>query len=103
MKSFYEGRNKRNPDLNPYWHIQKCIQDIDGERLQWLSGDFIENFNQWEQFVMERPGEFTTKQCNGKKGFNIMFICNKRGTRITALGYTCRPSLMKKSNTLLKL
>jgi len=48
---------------------------IDGERLQWLSGDFIEYFNQWEQSVMERPGEFTTEQRNGKKGFNIMFIC----------------------------
>jgi len=33
---------------------------------------------------MERPGEFTTEQRNGKKGFNIMFICIKRGARITA-------------------
>ena len=91
--NFYEGRNKRNPDLNPY-------TSIDDERLQWLSGDFIEYFNQWEQSGMEKPGEFTTKQHNGKKGFSIMFICNKRGARITAYS---EASLMKKSKTLLKL
>jgi phosphopantothenoylcysteine synthetase/decarboxylase len=49
---------------------------------------------------MEKPGEFTTKQHNGKKGFSIMFICNKRGARITAYS---EASLMKKSKTLLKL
>jgi len=76
VRNLYEGRNKRNPDLNPY-------TSIDDERLQWLCGDFIEYFNQWEQSVMERPGEFTKKQCNGKKVFNIMFIYNKRGARIT--------------------
>ncbi|XP_076091095.1 uncharacterized protein LOC143063058 [Mytilus galloprovincialis] len=58
VRNLYEGRNKRNPNLNPY-------TNINDERLQWLTGDFLSYFDLWEQSVMQRPGEFTNKQRKG--------------------------------------
>ncbi|CAC5389762.1 unnamed protein product [Mytilus coruscus] len=47
--SLYEGRNKRNPDLNPY-------NSPNDERLRWLKEDFLNYFSEWEQAVMNRVG-----------------------------------------------
>ncbi|CAC5363149.1 THAP9 [Mytilus coruscus] len=55
VRNLYEGRNKRNPNLNPY-------TNINDERLQWLTGDFLSYFDLWEQSVLQRPGAFTDKQ-----------------------------------------
>ncbi|CAC5389786.1 THAP9 [Mytilus coruscus] len=58
VRNLYEGRNKRNPDLEPY-------TTVNDERLHWLRVDFIKYFDSWEQSVMQRAGNFTRKQRKG--------------------------------------
>ncbi|CAC5374861.1 THAP9 [Mytilus coruscus] len=58
VRSLYEGRNKRNPDLNPY-------NSSNDERLGWLKEDFLNYFSEWEQVVMNRVGNFTLKDRKG--------------------------------------
>lgn len=36
----FEGRNKRNPNLNPF-------TDPNDERLSWLTENFIGNIDEW--------------------------------------------------------
>nr|XP_034339030.1 uncharacterized protein LOC117693074 [Crassostrea gigas] len=54
VRNPYEGRNKRNPDLNAYTNPED-------ERLHWLVNDFLEYFAQWKQTVDDR-GEFSEAQ-----------------------------------------
>lgn len=58
VRNLFEGRNKRNPDLNPY-------RSTDDDRLRWLKEDFLQYFTEWEQSVMNRPGNFTQKEKKG--------------------------------------
>ena len=58
VRNLFEGRNKRNPDLNPY-------RSTDDDRLRWLKEDFLQYFTEWEQSVMNRPGNFTQKERRG--------------------------------------
>jgi hypothetical protein len=37
VRNLFEGRNKRNPDLNPY-------RSTDDDRLRWLKEDFLQYF-----------------------------------------------------------
>jgi hypothetical protein len=46
------------PDLNPY-------RSTDDDRLRWLKEDFLQYFTEWEQSVMNRPGNFTQKEKKG--------------------------------------
>lgn len=50
-----EGRNKRNPDLNPY-------RNVCDPRLLWLRNDFLEYIKEWERCVEIREGELTASQ-----------------------------------------
>jgi hypothetical protein len=58
VRNLFEGRNKRNPDLNSY-------RSTDDDRLRWLKEDFLQYFTEWEQSVMNRPGNFTQKERRG--------------------------------------
>lgn len=40
VRSMFEGRNKRNPNLNPF-------TDPNDERLSWLTENFIGNIDEW--------------------------------------------------------
>lgn len=51
VRNPYEGRNKRNPDLNAHTNPED-------ERLHWLVNDFLEYFAQWKKTVDDR-GEFS--------------------------------------------
>lgn len=55
IRSLQEGRNKRNPNLNPF----KLLND---ERLNWLSDDFLNYFQTWEEGLANRTGHFTRKK-----------------------------------------
>ena len=47
-KNLNEGRQKRNPDLEPF-------TDINDIRLQWLENDFLQYFDEWERYVNALP------------------------------------------------
>ena len=51
VRHLYEGRNKRNENLNPY-------TSTDDARLKWLTDDFLGYFAEWEASVQQRPGNF---------------------------------------------
>jgi hypothetical protein len=57
IKNIYEGRNTRNPDLLVFDDVNDC-------RLAWLENDFLNYFDQWNDAVKSRPGNFTVKQKN---------------------------------------
>ena len=54
VRSLFEGRNKRNPDLNPF-------TDSNDERLKWLNDTFISYIDQWIEEVNSRPGPYSKK------------------------------------------
>ncbi|XP_078339128.1 uncharacterized protein LOC111100775 [Crassostrea virginica] len=51
VRSPYEGRNKRNPNLDAYTRP-------DDDRLEWLTKDFLQYFEDWKRTIEER-GDFT--------------------------------------------
>ena len=51
FRSPYEGRNKRNPNLDAYTRP-------DDDRLEWLTKDFLQYFEDWKRTIEER-GDFT--------------------------------------------
>ena len=51
-RNLHEGQNSGNHDLDPY-------TDCDDERLQYLEGEFLDYFEEWEKFVQERPRNVT--------------------------------------------
>ena len=53
-RHLYEGRDKRNPNLDVY-------TDADDPRLSYLSDAFLLYFDEWERSVDERPGNFTSQ------------------------------------------
>lgn len=54
VRSLFEGRNKRNPDLNPY-------TSNDDERLSWLTNDFLNYLSDWKESVNNR-GNFSASE-----------------------------------------
>ncbi|KAH3859782.1 hypothetical protein DPMN_102605 [Dreissena polymorpha] len=55
VRSVWEGRNSRNPNMNPY-------RDRDDPRLEFLTVEVITYLNDWEQQVNNRRGPFTKTQ-----------------------------------------
>lgn len=55
VRNLLEGKNKRNPDLNPY-------RNVNDPRLAWLRNDFLEYIKEWERCVETREGELTAAQ-----------------------------------------
>ena len=51
VRSPYEGRNKRNQNLDAYTRP-------DDDRLEWLTKDFLQYFENWKRTIEER-GDFT--------------------------------------------
>lgn len=58
VRNLFEGRNKRNDDLNPY-------TSVDDQRLKWLKEDFLKYFKDWQECVTTRPGNFSQKERKG--------------------------------------
>ncbi|XP_076084495.1 uncharacterized protein LOC143055247 [Mytilus galloprovincialis] len=58
VRSLFEGRNKRNPNLDPY----RNLQDV---RLNWLKTDFMNYLSTWKDSVVNRQGNFTKSQQAG--------------------------------------
>lgn len=55
VRNLLDGRNKRNPDLNPY-------RDVNDPRLAWLRNNFLEYIKEWERCIETREGELTPAQ-----------------------------------------
>ncbi|XP_069106990.1 uncharacterized protein [Argopecten irradians] len=73
VRNLFEGRNTRNPNLNPY-------REVDDERLTWLLEDFLNYFEEWKQSIERRPGDFTAAQ---KQEMQLSYQ-TLNGLRITA-------------------
>ncbi|XP_063403610.1 uncharacterized protein LOC134687330 [Mytilus trossulus] len=48
VRNLFEGRNKRNPDLEPF-------TAGDDPRLTWLKSTFLDYLKEWKQSVVQRP------------------------------------------------
>lgn len=55
VRNLLEGKNKRNPDLNPY-------RNVNDPRLAWLRNDFMEYIKELERCVETREVELTAAQ-----------------------------------------
>lgn len=55
VKNLYEGRNSRNPNLQPF-------TDPTDARLDWLETEFVQYLDNWKETASNRPGSFTPKQ-----------------------------------------
>ncbi|CAC5403380.1 THAP9 [Mytilus coruscus] len=55
VRSLFEGRNKRNPDLDPY-------TDVNDNRLEWLTTSFLGYFEEWRQNIENRNIAATATQ-----------------------------------------
>ncbi|KAH3720563.1 hypothetical protein DPMN_063462 [Dreissena polymorpha] len=55
VRSLSEGKNKRNPNLQPY-------VSVDDERLAYLCEDFLGYLVEWEEMVEKRNGKFTRNE-----------------------------------------
>ena len=77
VRSLYEGRNKRNPNLNPY-------RASDDNRIEWLRKDFLDYFTDWKNSVDNRQGDFTKSQ---KAGMQLSYQ-TIQGLRISATSIT---------------
>lgn len=58
VRNLLEGRNKRNPDLNPY-------RDVDDPRITWLREDFLGYLQEWERDIGNRQGNHTAAEKSG--------------------------------------
>lgn len=58
VRSMFEGRNKSNPNLNPF-------TDPNDDMLRWLTENFIGYIDEWTVEVNAREGPYTKKDRAG--------------------------------------
>ena len=77
VRSLFEGRNKRNQNLDPF-------RSSTDERLDWLTNDFLDYFKAWEESVETRHGQFSKKD----RSKMILSQQTLNGLRMTVMSVT---------------